>query len=702
MLFTAAAVMLWLAAAAADGDGYDRVMSLRRANRTVAGMRPCRDGEHYTVRTREGIVRRSYADRTASELLWSIPFAYADYLLSPDEQCVLIADAEHVQRIFRHSYCTDWWLAERGGQPHKILEGVRDVSFSPDGSLIAYARDNNLYLCDLKTGQSRAVTSDGRRNSIICGTSDWVYEEEFGFTKAYSFSPDGRTLAWLRFDETQVPTASLQRYDGAAGDSVVTFKYPRAGQRNSTVTLHLFDIASGTDTRIDTGSDEDQYILHPSWTAGNKLCYYRINRRQNMFEALLAGRDGQQKVIYEESSPLYVERPDADKITFTDALRFIVREETSEGWMHLYLHDTERGRLGAITSGQWEVTSLVAADGKHVWYMSTECSPLRRDLYRARLDGKGKTRLTAGSGYSTIAPGAGMKYYVETLSDASTPNIVTVHRGDGRILDTLADSRSAVAAIGGRQPREFFTFVTERGDTLNAYRVLPAGFDPSQRYPVLLTQYSGPGSQSVADRWSADWEDALAQHGYIVVCADGRGTGFRGERFKKSTYRRLGELEVEDQISFARHMASQPWVDAERIGIYGWSYGGFTSLGAALRGQGLFRMAIAVAPVTSWRYYDSVYTETYNGLPGDNPSGYDDNSPVNFAHMLDQRTRLLIMHGTADDNVHPINTMQMVRALTEQGKRFELVLYPDQNHSMQPDNMADIRRRMITFTLENL
>ena len=295
-----------------------------------------------------------------------------------------------------------------------------------------------------------------------------------------------------------------------------------------------------------------------------------------------------------------------------------------------------------------------------------------------------------------------MKYYVATYSSASTPTIVTVHRADGHAVDTLVDNRRRIADLGVELRREFFTFTTERGDTLNAYRVLPDGFDPSQRYPVLLTQYSGPGSQEVADRWRVDWEDALATHGYIVVCADGRGTGYRGEAFKKVTTGRLGELEVEDQLSLARYMASQEYVDADRIGIYGWSYGGFMALGCALKGDGIFKMAIAVAPVTSWRYYDTIYTEIYNGLPQDNPAGYDDNSPVNFADRLADRTQLLIMHGSSDDNVHLKNTMEMVRSLTRAGKRFDLMIYPDQNHSMLPSNTADIRRKMISYTLEHL
>ena len=701
VLLTIAAVAA--AAFAVAQDDYGRIAALRSANRGIYGLRPMNDGEHYTFTTREGISRCSYADRSDCVVLHSVPFRFADYLLSPDEQQVVVAASDGLKNIYRHSYSADYWLGRVGGGLEKVLEDVRDVSFSPDGSRLAYSAGNNLYIYDIASRTSRAVTDDGRWNSIINGTTDWVYEEEYGFTRAYAFSPDGRQLAYLKFDETDVPTAAIVRYDfGEQRDSTLTFKYPRAGEKNSVVTLHLCNLDDGTTSRIDTGADTDQYIPHLMWTPAGELCYYRVNRRQNIFEAVLLRADGEQKVIYREESPRYVERPDGRTITFIDGDRFIVREETTAGWMHLYLHSVAKGRLNAITSGRWEVVSLVAADAKNVWYVSTETSPLRRDLYRTGLNGKGKKRLTNGDGYYSIAAGAGMKYYVSTFNNASTPNIVTVCTGDGRPVEVLADSREAVAAAGRKVQREFFTFTTERGDTLNAYRVLPDGFDPAQRYPVLLTQYSGPGSQSVADRWTVDWEDALADHGYIVVCADGRGTGFRGEAFKKATTDRLGELEVEDQISLARHMASYDYVDADRIGIYGWSYGGFMALGCALKGDGIFKTAIAVAPVTSWRYYDTIYTEIYNGLPDANPSGYDDNSPVNFAERLHDRTRLLIMHGSSDDNVHLKNTMEMVRALTRAGKRFDLMIYPDQNHSMLPSNTADIRRKMIAYTLENL
>lgn len=697
-----AAAMCAVALSAAAQNEYGEVRSARAANRSVYGLRPTADGEHYTVSDRSGIVRHAYADRSDTVRLLKTSFPIADYAFSLDEQAILFADARSVKPIYRHSYTADYWIAEGAEKPRKILEGVRDVSFSPDGRRLAFAKGNDLWLYDTRSGDSTRITDDGEWNSVINGTSDWVYEEEYGFTKAYAFSPDALKIAYLRFDESKVPTFEMMRYDNTLYNKAYSFKYPKAGDANSVVELWVYDISKGEKRKIDTGYETDQYIFNPAWTPTGELYFYRVNRLQNRFEVVLQRKNGSQRVIYSEESPRYVERPDAQTVTFVDMHRFIVREETTAGRMHLYLHTVFGGRLYTLTKGDWDVTSIVAADKKRVYYMSTEQSPLRRDLYTVSIDGKDKRRLTTGDGFHTIMPSRGMKYYVQTFSNASTPNIITVHRADGQAIDTLADSRAAVAAHGEWAQRRFERFVTERGDTLDYYIQLPAGFDPAKRYPVLLTQYSGPGSQQVRDRWSLDWEDALTRKGYIVACCDGRGTGFRGEEFKKCTYGDLGRRETEDQISFAKMLAALPYVDAERIGIYGWSYGGFMALNCALHGDGLFRMAIAVAPVTSWRYYDTIYTEIYNGLPQTNAKGYDDNSPLSHAAKLSPRTRLLIMHGTADDNVHFQNSMEMCRALNRAGKQYDMMVYPDQNHSMLPNCTGNIRQKMIEYTVGNL
>ena len=697
----AAVVIVAIAATLTAKGSYNDILKVRSANRGIAALRSMNDGEHYTVLSKNAIIRRSYSDKKCCDTLFTSPVAIADYTLSPDENMVLVPQASTITPIYRHSYTADYMLLG-SGKRLESFQAVRDITFSADNKHIAYSKGNNLYLYNIASKTTTAITDDGCWNKIINGTSDWVYEEEYGFTRAYAFSADGSKIAYLRFDESAVPTFEMMRFDNTLYNHAYSFKYPKAGDKNSVVELYLYDIKSNSRTKIDVGSNRDQYIFNVAFTPANKLYFYRVNRLQNCFEVVMCNDNGEQKAIYTETSPRYVERPNSSTITFIDGERFIVKEETTTGWMHLYLHSTAKGRLNAITSGRWEVVSLVSHNGKNIYYTSTERSPLNRDLYAVRINGKSRQLLTPEGGYNTIAPSAGMKYYIRTFSNSQTPNIITVNRADGTTIDTLADRRKAVAAAGRLAQKEFRQFITERGDTLNYYLQLPHNYDPAKVYPVLLTQYSGPGSQSVANRWGADWEDALSRHGYIVACCDGRGTGYRGEEFKKCTYADLGRREYEDQISFARYLATLPYIDRSRIGIYGWSYGGFMALNCALHGEGLFKMAIAVAPVTSWRYYDTIYTEIYNGLPQDNPAGYDDNSPLSHAHKLSPRTRLLIIHGTADDNVHFQNSMEMCHRLNAAGKQYDMMVYPDQNHSMRPSATSLVRQKMVDYTLDNL
>ena len=696
----AAVVTVIIAATFAAQARYTDILKIRRANSGIAALRSMADGEHYTTLEGRDIIRTAYADNSSREVLYTAPFAVASYTFSADEKMLLLAEAASVAPIYRHSFTANYLLT--GATEEVTFSGVRDITFSPDNQRLAYCKGNNLYIYSIASKQHTAITDDGEWNKIINGTSDWVYEEEYGFTQAYAFSPDGSKIAYLRFDESAVPTFEMMRFDDKLYNKAYSFKYPKAGDSNSTVELWIYDIKSATKSRVDVGSCTDQYIFNLSWTPTGELTFYRVNRLQNHFEVVLQRADGNQKVIYNEQSDRYVERPNRSTVTFIDANRFVVLEETTTGWMHLYLHSIDKGRIGTITSGQWEVTSFVGYDGKNIYYTSTERSELCRDLYSVRLNGKCKKHLTPEGGFNAIAPSVGMKYYIRTYTDAQTPNIITVNNSKGVVIDTLADRRAAVAAAGALARKEFRQFITERGDTLNYYIQFPENYDPAKLYPVLLTQYSGPGSQSVRNRWGADWEDALTKRGYIVACCDGRGTGFRGEQFKKCTYADLGRREYEDQISFARYLATLPYIDKNRIGIYGWSYGGFMALNCALHGGSLFKMAIAVAPVTSWRYYDTIYTEIYNGLPQDNPRGYDDNSPLSHAEKLHPRTRLLIIHGTADDNVHFQNTIEMCRALNRAGKQYDMMVYPDQNHSMRPNDMINIRQKMVDYCLENL
>jgi dipeptidyl-peptidase-4 len=488
---------------------------------------------------------------------------------------------------------------------------------------------------------------------------------------------------------------------GNAYPELFKYKYPKAGEENSLVSLHLYNLTDGTTTNVSTDYVGDLYIPFFDWTPDGRLYYFVINRLQNDLKVVLRD-EMEQRIIYAEQDERYIDYLSGGTITFlSDSDRFLVMSERS-GYNHLYLSSVSKGGLEPITSGEWNVTQVVCATDKQIWYLSTEGSPLRREFYTIKINGKGKKRLSTTEGTYSISPSAGCKYYISYFSNASTPNTVTLHKGDGKLIATLEDNaklKEYIAEIGLPQ-KEFFTFTTPRGDVLNAYIKKPADFDPAKKYPVLLTQYSGPGSQDVRDRWTIDWEDVLVQHGYIVVDCDPRGTGFRSAAFKKSTYGIMGRLETEDQIAFAEYIKTLPYVDGERVGVYGWSYGGFMALNCILKGADTFKMAISVAPVTSWRYYDSVYTERVNGLPQDNAEGYDEPSPIGYAKNL--KGKLLLMHGTADDNVHIQNAYAMVHEFVKAGKQIDMMVYTDDNHSMQPYGSVNVRQKMVEYCLENL
>ena len=693
-----AAVLLMAGADAFAQKTFSELGAISRLNRGVSGLRSMNDGEHYTISRGGAVLRFSYTDESVCDTLYKGRFS--SYALSPKEDMIVVGN--NFRPVYRRSFYADYDIVTvPDGRTVQSLKNIRDLSLSPDSKMIAYAKDNNLFIAELG-GAERAVTTDGEWNKTINATADWVYEEEYGFTKAYAFSPDSKKIAYLRFDESEVPMFEMMRFDGDLYNKPYTFKYPKAGDKNSVVELWLYDIATGQKTKIDVGVEKDQYVPFIEWTPAGELYFFRINRKQNHFEVVLCRESGEQKVIYDETSPTYVERPALSTIRFIDGDQFIVQNETATGWNHIYLHSVEKGLVRALTSGEWQVTSVVEATKDRVYYMSTETSPLRRNLYSIDYKGKKKERLTEKDGTYSISPSKGMKYYISNYISASSAREVELRDGKGKLIRTLVENPEMEERLKTLPKKEFFTFTTERGDKLNAYIIKPLDFDPQKKYPVLLTQYSGPGSQQVADSFSLGWENVMVANGYIVVCCDGRGTGYMGEQFKKQTYGNLGELEVEDQISFARYMAAQSYVDADRIGIYGWSYGGFMALGCALKGDGLFKMSIAVAPVTTGTANAAIYTEIYNGLPQENPAGYDDNSPINFADRLSDRTKLLIMHGTADDNVHFQNTVEMCHALNRAGKQYDMMIYPDQNHSMAPSYSTLIREKMIQYTLDNL
>ncbi|MBP3439909.1 MAG: S9 family peptidase [Tidjanibacter sp.] len=704
-----AALLLGISASNAQAKfSYGDIAAGRFAQKSVWGLRSMNDGAHYTTLEGGVVCRYNYeGDQERVELCNTreidLGGRVADYTFSPDERKIMFRlDSKPLYRRSHFSKYVVYDLEQKRLTDVDESSEVRYAMFSPAGDKVAYVKDNNLFVRNLAGGECVRVTEDGEWNHIINGMPDWVYEEEWGIDHAFCFSPDGKQIAFLKSDESRVKEFGFMKFlTGTSYPELFKYKYPKAGEDNSVVSLHLYSLTDGTTTRVDRKGNEDIYIPFFDWTPDGRLYYFQINRLQNNLEVIM--QQGQeQQVIYAEQNPKYIDGISNGTITFlADSDRFLVLSER-DGYNHLYLSSVSKGGLRAVTSGRWNVTQVVCATDERIWYLSTEGSPLRREFYSIGIDGRDKKRLSTLEGTYSISPSAGCRYYISYFSNSSTPNTVTLHRGDGELIATLEDNAELKEYLAEIQlpEKEFFTFTTPRGDVLNAYIKKPADFDPNKKYPVLITQYSGPGSQDVRDRWTIDWEDVLVQHGYIVADCDPRGTGFRSAEFKKSTYGIMGRLETEDQIAFAEYLKTLSYVDGERVGIYGWSYGGFMALNCILKGADTFKMAISVAPVTSWRYYDSVYTERVNGLPQTNAEGYDEPSPIGYAKNL--KGKLLLMHGTADDNVHIQNAYAMVHEFVEAGKQIDMMIYTDDNHSMMPYGRVNVREKMVEYCLENL
>lgn len=707
-MMMAALVLGVVVASAQPKFDYGDIASGKFSQKSIRGLRSMNDGEHYTTMKAGVISRYAYEGEQQGEVLCNVSELglkgwVDDYTFSPDEKKILFRlNSRPLYRRSHFSKYVVYDLADKSLVEVDESGDVRYALFSPTGDKVAYVKDNNIFVRDLTDGDCVQVTEDGQWNHIINGMPDWVYEEEWGIDHAFCFSPDGEHISFLKSDESRVKEFGFMKFlTGTTYPELFKYKYPKAGEDNSIVSLHLYSLKEGTTVRVDSKGDEDIYIPFFNWTPDGRLYYFQINRLQNNLEVIL--KDNQeQRVIYSEQDAKYIDGLSNGTITFlADSDRFLVLSERS-GYNHLYLSSVSKGGLKAVTSGEWNVTEVVCATDKRIWYLSTEGSPLRREFYSIGIDGRKKERLSDKEGTYSISPSAGCRYYISYFSNASTPNTVTLHKGDGKLIATLEDNAKLKEYIADIQlpEKEFFTFTTPRGDVLNAYIKKPADFDPTKKYPVLITQYSGPGSQDVRDRWTIDWEDVLVQHGYIVADCDPRGTGFRSAEFKKSTYGIMGRLETEDQIAFAEYLKTLSYVDDQRVGIYGWSYGGFMALNCILKGADTFKMAISVAPVTSWRFYDSVYTERVNGLPQTNAEGYDEPSPIGYAKNL--KGKLLLMHGTADDNVHVQNAYAMVHEFVKAGKQIDMMIYTDDNHSMMPYGKVNVRQKMVEYCLENL
>jgi dipeptidyl-peptidase-4 len=629
------------------------------------------------------------------------------YEFSTDESKLLLAT--ELDQIYRRSSEGTYFVYDINSKELTLVstDKIQEPTFSPDGTKIAYGFQNNLYVKELSSGSVKQITKDGAKNRIINGITDWVYEEEFGFVRAFDWNKNSDKIAFIRFDETNVPQYSMDIMGQELYPSQQVFKYPKAGEENAKVSLHLYDLAKESISNIDLSSYNNYYMPRIKWTSDAAVLSVQLmNRHQNTLDLVFVNASEEtSELILQETDNAYVDV--RDDLTFLNNNSFIWTSEKS-GWNHIYQYDKTGMLKNQVTNGSWEVTSYYGFDENtgRIYYQSTENGSINRDVYSVLKSGKNKVRLSEGTGSNRASFSKDFTYYINTFSNAETPNVFTLHKAKtGKLLREIKNNEAVKNKLKGYKvsPKEFST-IAINGFDLNMYTIKPLDFDPNKEYPMFMYQYSGPGSQNVSNSWGGSndyWHQMLAQEGYIVVCVDGRGTGYKGRDFKKMTQKELGKFEVEDQISAAKKLGDLPYIDKNRIGIWGWSYGGFMSSNCLFQGADTFSMAIAVAPVGSWRFYDTIYTERYMQTPQENATGYDNNSPISHVDKL--KGDFLLVHGSGDDNVHLQNTMRLAEALIQANKQFEWAVYPDKNHGIYGGNTRlHLFNKMTNFIRESL
>ena len=699
----------------------------------VGGLASMKDGLHYTtleeVDGAQMVLQYAYKDgrkvatlvdgRTLIPAGAKEPIGIEGYEFSGDEKMMMFATT--TEPIYRYSSYAYNYVYVRATKQLKPLSDMtkakqRLATFSPDGSKAAFVRDNDLFMVDLASMKEEQITRDGEWNKVINGATDWVYEEEFALVQGYAWSPVGTKLLFLRSDESGVREFDLTTYEGELYPGEYRFKYPKAGEANSNVQLWVYDTRGNGSTMVPLGSEEGEpYIPRLGWTANDDVLWFmrmdRLQRQKMIYTVEVPLIRAVQtplkaKEIYRESSHTYIEVTD-DLHWLADGSGFVLTSEQS-GWNQILWCSMNGEVQRPMTGGDYDVLEVKGIDekNKRVIFKASMKSPSQQEVWAMGLNGKGLVQLSPPGGVNDAEFSEGFRYFINTRSTINTPPVITLHDGNGKQVKVLKDNAKLVATVKdfNWQPVEFFQAEVSQGVTLNGWMIKPPGFQSRTQYPVMMSQYSGPNSNEVMDAWNGRgglWDQMLAQKGYIVVCFDPRGTGHRGRDWRHITYGQLGKYETEDQVAAARWLGQQGFVDRERIGIWGWSYGGYMSSLCITIGADVFKMAIAVAPVTNWRYYDTIYTERYMGLPQDNASGYDDNSPINHVEKL--KGAYLLVHGMADDNVHLQNTTEMVTALVKANKQFTQFTYPDKNHGIYGGNTRlHLYDMMTNFILENL
>lgn len=694
----------------------EKIYSGRYYEKIFQSTHSMKNGKDFTFLTPKGIVKKTYdniSNANPDENLL-LEGAFDDYRFSDDEKYILVF--QNTMSIYRHSYiatCKVYDIANK-----KFLSIFNDLPIqepllSPDNSKIAFVYQNNIYYQDLKNSDIIQITTDGNYNSIINGINDWVYEEEFGFVRQFDWSADNKQIAYVKLDESKVKEVNLPIYQQELYPSDLRFKYPKAGEDNAVASLHIFDITSKENTEIPLQNIQNYYI--PKIKFSNKASVLSVvtsNRHQNKIDVSLVDTNNKKlKRIFSETNDSWIET-DHLVLDFLKDNSLIWASER-DGNNHLYHYDESGKLLKQITKGDWEVTDYYGIDKNNTLYFQANANQNKRistekHIFSIQLNGKNKKALTTISGTHQADFSGDFSLFIDRFSSISQPKTTSlIESKSGKNLGTIIDNSQILDIYDQDKAgvKELFELETENGKKLNAYIIKPKDFDPNIKYPVLMYQYSGPGSQTVSNSFhnSNDlWHFSLAQKGYLIIAVDGSGTGMKGAKFKKQTYKQLGKHEVEDQIAAAKAIQKLPYVDAERLGIWGWSFGGYMSTNCLFQGNDIFKMAIAVAPVTNWRYYDTIYTERFMQTPQENPTGYDNNSPTNHVDKF-KKGKLLLIHGTADDNVHIQNTYELAEALTQANKPFDMHIYTDKNHGIYGGKTRIHLFNMMTeYVLKNL
>jgi dipeptidyl-peptidase 4 len=639
----------------------------------------------------------------------SSKFDYNSYQWSPDERFILFVSKPPVKQYYsRLTPAGNFFLynvkLKTLRQLTDVYEPMFNPKFSPDGTKIGFVHGNNIYVLDIATGTETQLTTDGAEH-IINGKFDWVYEEEFSIADGWRWSPDSKSIAFWRLDETRIPEFHLVDFM-TMRDDVMPLRYPKAGDPNSTVRIGVVPLDTKKTVWMDLGADDDMYIPRMQWfPRGKRLAIQRLNRLQNKIEILEADVvTGNSHILFADSEKTWIdERYD---LRILKSEQEMVWTSERDGYSHLYLYDAKGNVIRQMTKGTWEVAGIAGIDEKKrlVYYTADATTPIEKQLYAVSLDGGAPTPLTE-NGYShTVNLSSGQQSFLDYYSNVSMPTKIALRSFDGNLIRIIEENPIKTLHSYTFAPKEFFTFTTGDSVKLYGWMIKPLNMNPQKKYPVLFDVYGGPKSQSVTNTWGGGtflWYQLLAQKGYIIVSVDGRGTGGRGKEFSSIVYRDLGKWEVHDQIEAVKYLATLSYVDTSRIGIWGWSYGGYMTVSAMLRGGTYFKTGVAVAPVTDWRFYDDVYTERFMGLPKDNPDGYKESSVLTYANQL--QGNLLIIHGTTDDNVHWQNSVQLIDALEKSGKQFRTMFYPNKNHSIYGGNTRlHLFEMMTDYILEKL